>query len=87
MFDSPEPYAWGGEAIVLKGETVGEISSAGWSPLANACVALGYVRGAGANLVHDSTPAQIELWGDAVPVRLYDQWPRPRTVNLLRADS
>ena len=76
VFDSPEPYAWGGEAIVLDGETVGEISSVGWSPLANACVALGYVRGVGANVAHDGTPAQIELWGDAVPVKLYDQWPK-----------
>ena len=79
VFDSPEPYAWGGEAIVLNGETVGEISSVGWSPLANACVALGYVRGTGANVPHDGTTAQIELWGDAVAVKLYDQWPkRPR---------
>ena len=79
VFDSPEPYAWGGEAIVLNGETVGEISSVGWSPLANACVALGYVRGTGANAPHDGTTAQIELWGDAVAVKLYDQWPkRPR---------
>ena len=76
VFDSPEPYAWGGEAIVLYGETVGEISSVGWSPLANACVALGYVRGAGANVAHDGTTAQIELWGDAVAVKLYDQWPK-----------
>ncbi len=76
VFDSPEPYAWGGEAIVLNGSTVGEISSVGWSPLANACVALGYVRGPGANVVHDGTPAQIELWGDAVAVKLYDQWPK-----------
>ena len=76
MFDSPEPYAWGGEAIVLNGETVGEISSVGWSPLANACVALGYVRGVGANVVHEGTPAQIDLWGDAVSVKLYDQWPK-----------
>jgi len=76
VFDSSEPYAWGGEAIVLDGQTVGEISSVGWSPLANACVALGYVRGVGANVVHDGTPAQIELWGDAVAVKLYDQWPK-----------
>ncbi len=76
VFDSQEPYAWGGEAIVLNSETVGEISSVGWSPLANACVALGYVRGADANVAHDGTLAEIELWGDAVPVKLYDQWPK-----------
>jgi glycine cleavage system aminomethyltransferase T/glycine/D-amino acid oxidase-like deaminating enzyme len=68
-------YAWGGETIVLNGEPVGEISSAGYSPLAGACVALGYVRGASANQPHDGTPAQIELWGDKEDVRLYDRWP------------
>ncbi len=75
VFDSPEPYAWGGEPIVLNGETVGEISSVGWSPLAAACVALGYVRGAGANNPHAGTPATVELWGERVAVKLYDRWP------------
>ena len=75
VFDSPEPYAWGGEAIVVNGETLGEISSVGWSPLAGACVALGYVRGAAANDPHNGTPAVIELWGERVPVKLYDRWP------------
>mgnify|MGYP002144857342 CR=1 FL=1 len=70
-----QAFAWGGEPIVLDGATVGEISSVGWSPLAGACVALGYVRGAGANMAHDGTPAHIELWGERVPVRLHDQWP------------
>jgi 4-methylaminobutanoate oxidase (formaldehyde-forming) len=75
VFDSSEAYAWGGEAIILNGESVGEISSVGWSPLAAACVALGYVRGPGANQPHGGTPAAILLWGESVPVRLYDKWP------------
>jgi glycine cleavage system aminomethyltransferase T/glycine/D-amino acid oxidase-like deaminating enzyme len=70
-----DAYVWGGEPIVLDGAPAGEISSAGWSPLAGACVALGYVRGAGANERHAGTPAEIELWGERVPVRLFDQWP------------
>jgi glycine cleavage system aminomethyltransferase T len=70
-------YAWGGETIVLDGEPAGEISSAGYSPLARACVALGYVRGAAANQPHDGTRAQIELWGDKIDVLLYDRWPKP----------
>jgi len=61
----------------LDGEAVGEIASAGYSPLAGTCVALGYVRGAGANRPHDGTPARIELWGEKVDVRLYDRWPKP----------
>ena len=75
VFDSPAPYAWGGESILLNGETVGELSSVGWSPLVGACVALGYVRGAGANQPHHGTRAAIELWGESVPVTLYDRWP------------
>ena len=75
VFDDAQAYAWGGESIVLQGEAVGEISSVGWSPLAGACVALGYVRGVPANQVHAGTVAAITLWGENVPVRLYDQWP------------
>ena len=75
VFDAPEVYAWGGEAIVLNGASVGEISSVGWSPRAGACVALGYVRGSGANQAHHGTPAEIELWGERVGVRLFDRWP------------
>ncbi|MEO7549014.1 MAG: glycine cleavage T C-terminal barrel domain-containing protein, partial [Ramlibacter sp.] len=75
VFDSGEPYAWGGEAILVNGEPAGEITSVGWSPLANACVALGYVRDAAAQQTHAGTPAQIELWGQRHAVTLHDQWP------------
>jgi 4-methylaminobutanoate oxidase (formaldehyde-forming) len=77
VFADAQAFGWGGEPIVLDGETVGEISSVGWSPLARACVALGYVRGAGANQPHAATPAHIELWGQRVPVTLHDRWPQP----------
>ncbi len=75
VLDSPQWYAWGGEAITLNGATVGELSSAGWSPKAQACVALACVRGVAANQAHHGTPAIINLWGDGVPVKLYDRWP------------
>jgi len=74
VFDTADAFAWGGEAIVLGGQLVGEISSVGWSPLAGACVALGYVRGDSARHSHAGTAAQIELWGERVAVTLYDQW-------------
>ena len=75
VLDAPDRYLWGGESILVDGETVGEISSAGWSPRADACVALGYVRGAAALASHGGTPAQIALWGELAPVKLYDKWP------------
>lgn len=77
VLDSPEAFVWGGESILLDGEPVGEISSAGWSPRAGACVALGYVRGASANTPHAGSAAQIALWGEPFGVKLYDQWPMP----------
>lgn len=77
VFDDASRYAWGGESILLDGHSVGELSSVGWSPLAGACVGLGYVRGAAALRAHAGTPATIELWGEAVAVKLYDRWPEP----------
>jgi glycine cleavage system aminomethyltransferase T len=75
VFDTPDAYAWDGEGIVLDGVSVGDITSVGWSPLAEACVALGYVRGAAALQPHVATPAHIELWGERVAVTLHDRWP------------
>ena len=75
VLQDPSAYVWGGETLLLDGVPVGEISSAGYSPLAGACVGLGYVRGPGAQRAHDGTAAQIELWGDPIEVRLYDRWP------------
>ncbi len=72
---SPEPYLWGGESIWVNGQAAGEISSAGWSPAAGACVALGYVRGDAANQTHTGTAVELDLWGERIGARLYDRWP------------
>jgi glycine cleavage system aminomethyltransferase T len=56
VLDDPQAYAWGGEALTLGGQPVGELSSAGWSPQAGACVALGYLRGRSGP--HNRTPAR-----------------------------
>ncbi|HEY0824764.1 MAG TPA: glycine cleavage T C-terminal barrel domain-containing protein, partial [Ramlibacter sp.] len=68
-------YAWGGETIVVDGQPVGELSSAGFSPLAGACVGLGYVRGPAASITHTGSAAHILLWGEKVAVHLHDHWP------------
>ena len=73
VLDDPQVYAWGGEAIAIQGESVGEISSVGYSPKAGACVALGYVRGAAAQGAHKGTPVSIDLWGQSVSARAWDR--------------
>jgi heterotetrameric sarcosine oxidase gamma subunit len=75
VFEDKTAYAWGGEAVVMAGQTVGELSSVGFSPRAGACVGLGYVRGAAAQQAHAGTPVQVDLWGEAVPARAFDHWP------------
>ncbi|MCB2029818.1 MAG: FAD-dependent oxidoreductase, partial [Rhodoferax sp.] len=70
VLDDPDAYAWGGETIVLDGAPVGELTSAGWSPKAGACVAMGYVRGAAAQRNHRDTAAQLEIWGERRQARL-----------------
>jgi len=75
VLTDPAAYAWGGEAIVIDGQTVGELSSVGWSPKAGSCVGLGYVRGEAAQRVHAGTPAHIDLWGEPVAATAWDQWP------------
>jgi 4-methylaminobutanoate oxidase (formaldehyde-forming) len=75
VLDDPAHWVWGGEAIVVDGQTVGELSSTGWSLKAGACVALGYARGDAAQRVHRGTPVQIDLWGQPVGATAWDQWP------------
>jgi 4-methylaminobutanoate oxidase (formaldehyde-forming) len=75
VLDSPEPYVWGGEALTMAGEGVGELSSAGWAFQAGRCVGLGYVRGAAANAPHRGTPVTVDLWGEAVAATAWDAWP------------
>ena len=70
VLDDPDWYVWGGETIVLDGAPVGELTSAGWSPKAGACVAMGYVRGACAQLAHRDTVAHVEIWGEQRAARL-----------------
>ncbi|HCX34325.1 MAG TPA: FAD-dependent oxidoreductase [Rhodocyclaceae bacterium] len=72
VFADPADYAWGGEAIVLEGRAIGELSSAGWSPKAGACIGLGYVRGDAAQCVHAGTSVTIDLWGRAVTATAWD---------------
>ena len=73
VLDDPAAYAWGGEAIQIDGEAVGELSSAGWSLAAGACVGLGYVRGAAAQQAHRGTRVVIDLWGAPIGATAWDE--------------
>jgi 4-methylaminobutanoate oxidase (formaldehyde-forming) len=78
VLDSADDYVWGGETILVDGAAVGELSSAGFSRAAGACVALGYVRGPASAMAHDGTPVRIDLWGRAVGARAFDRWLAPK---------
>ena len=71
-------WVWGGEPIVIDGTTVGELSSAGWSPAAGTCIGLGYVCGDAAQAVHRGTPVAIDVWGEAVAATAWDEAVRQR---------
>ncbi|MEO8806303.1 MAG: FAD-dependent oxidoreductase [Burkholderiaceae bacterium] len=75
VLGSPQHYAWGGEALSIGGQAVGELSSVGWSPKAGACVALAYVRGSAVQQPHTGTSVEIDLWGEPVAAHLWDHWP------------
>jgi 4-methylaminobutanoate oxidase (formaldehyde-forming) len=75
VLTDPAAYAWGGDSILVDGQAVGELSSAGWSPRAGTCVGLGYVRGDAAARVHRGTPVAIDLWGTPVAAAAWDRWP------------
>ncbi len=73
VLNDPAAYVWGGEAVQIDGDAVGELSSAGWSLAAGACVGLGYVRGAAAQQVHRGTPVVIDLWGQPMAATAWDE--------------
>ncbi len=77
VLDSADVYAWGGEAVLIDGLPVGELSSVGWSPKAGACVGLSYVRGEAALRPHAGTAVAVDLWGEPMPARAWDAWPPP----------
>jgi len=75
VLDEALPWIWGGEALSIEGEAVGEITSAGWGYAAGRCVGLAYLRGAAANRVHTGTALAVDLWGEAVGATAWDVWP------------
>jgi len=78
VLDDPASMVWGGESVAIDGETVGELSSAGFSRAAGRCVALGYLRREAAGRRHEGTPLQVDLWGQPVGARAWDRWTAPR---------
>ena len=75
VLDSARHYAWGGEALRIDGVPVGELASVGWSPKAQACVALAYVRGDAARRAFAGMRVEIDLWGEAIAATAWDTWP------------
>jgi glycine cleavage system aminomethyltransferase T/glycine/D-amino acid oxidase-like deaminating enzyme len=65
-------WLWGGEPIAIGGTAVGELSSAGYSIAAGRCIGLGYVRGPAAAQMHAGSSATLEVWGEPVAARAWD---------------
>ena len=86
VLDSASHYAWGGEPLLIEGVPVGELSSVGWSPKANACVGFAHLRGEAALRPHAGTRVSIDLWGDAVGATAWDRWP-PVAWRSISADA
>ncbi|MBV9890301.1 MAG: FAD-dependent oxidoreductase, partial [Rhizobacter sp.] len=76
--DDPDTYVWGGETILVDGQPVGEVSSAGWSDASGRCLALGYLRGPAPKACARGTLA-IDVWGERVPATAHDRWPPATT--------
>ena len=53
-FDDAAAFAWGGEPILMDGNSVGELTSAGYSRKHGRTIAMGYVRHA-----HELTDATL----------------------------
>jgi 4-methylaminobutanoate oxidase (formaldehyde-forming) len=64
----PAVYLWGGEPLLRGGQTIGEITSAGWGWEAGRCVALAYVRGDLAAQPLKACAATADVWGEPVAV-------------------
>jgi glycine cleavage system aminomethyltransferase T/glycine/D-amino acid oxidase-like deaminating enzyme len=77
VLDDADAYAWGGETIVVTGEPVGELSSAGWSAAAGRCIGLGYLRGAAGAREHTGSALTVDLWGAATKASAWDRWSAP----------
>ena len=77
VLDDPAHYAWGGETLMVAGQPVGELTSAGWSAAAGRCIGLGYLRGAASGRAHAGSPVDVDLWGEPVPASAWDRWSAP----------
>jgi 4-methylaminobutanoate oxidase (formaldehyde-forming) len=68
-------WLWGGEPVVIHGEAVGELTSAGFSHADARCIGLGYVRGVAATVAHNGTPVMLDVWGEPVAAAAWDDLP------------
>ena len=75
LLDDDDAWAWGGEPLCIDGEPVGELTSAGYSLRAGRSIGLGYVRGAAALHRHVDHAISVDLWGERVAARSWDDWP------------
>jgi 4-methylaminobutanoate oxidase (formaldehyde-forming) len=70
-FDDPQAFPWGGEPILIDGQPVGELSSAGCSRQAGRAIALGYARmdSAITNEALGAAKCEVDIAGERTPVK------------------
>jgi 4-methylaminobutanoate oxidase (formaldehyde-forming) len=70
-FEDPAAFPWGGEPILVDGQPVGELSSAGYSGQAGRAVALGYARLESpiTNELLAAASCEVDIAGVPFPVR------------------
>ena len=76
VLDDPAAYAWGGEAMPIDGEPVGELSFGRLEPAGRRLRRPGLrARRGGAARRTRGTPVAIDLWGEPVAATAWDRWP------------
>lgn len=72
-FDDPAAFPWGGEPILMEGDNVGELTSAGYSRKLGRAVGMGYARSETAlsDAALLAARFEIDIAGDRFAVRAY----------------
>ncbi|MEL6236594.1 MAG: FAD-dependent oxidoreductase, partial [Pseudomonadota bacterium] len=85
LIDGPgDADPWGREALLLKGEKIGRLTSGGWSVAAGKQIGIGYVR---PDLAAPGTRLELRMFGDLWPAEVVADSPYDPTNSKIRIDG